>query len=277
MPRSTARDYTALTSKMPPVGTPTAPPTVEELTDLLRAVIDPELGGNIVDLGMTTGTSVSAEGDVAVGVKLTIAGCPLRGQIKRDVESRIATHPGVRSVTIDWGEMTPDERSDVMLRARWAARENAPDTEVPASARVLAIASGKGGVGKSSVTVNLAAAIAAAGYTVGVLDADIWGFSVPRMLGMSERLEAEKVPGRDEPKIIPNEREVGPGRLKVVSTGMLVEDEGTALDVAGTDAHEGRRAVPARRPLGSAGLPADRHAAGNRGRADGAGPSPAAH
>jgi ATP-binding protein involved in chromosome partitioning len=214
---------------MPVVGVRTAPPTVEEVTALLRGVIDPELGGNIVELGMTTGAAVSADGDVTVGVKLTIAGCPLRAQIKRDVETRIATHPGVRSVTIDWGEMTAEERSDVMLRARWAARENAPDTEVPATTRILAIASGKGGVGKSSVTVNLAAAIAAAGYTVGVLDADIWGFSVPRMLGMGERLEAEKVPGREQPKIIPNERVVGAGRLKVVSTGMLVEDEGTAL------------------------------------------------
>jgi ATP-binding protein involved in chromosome partitioning len=93
----------------------------------------------------------------------------------------------------------------------------------------LAIASGKGGVGKSSVTVNLAAALAAAGKTVGVLDADIWGFSIPRMLGMPDRLEAQKVEGREKPMIIPNERKVGNGVLKVVSTGMLVEDEGTAL------------------------------------------------
>ncbi len=166
---------------------------------------------------------------MTIGVKLTIAGCPLRSQIKKDVETRIAAHPGVRSVTVNWGEMTSQERSEVMVKARWAARELAPDTEVPATARVLAIASGKGGVGKSSVTVNLAAAIASAGYTVGVLDADIWGYSVPRMLGMSERLEAQTVPGQERPKIIPNERVVGTGRLKVVSTGMLVDDEGTAL------------------------------------------------
>ena len=116
-----------------------------------------------------------------------------------------------------------------MLKARWAARENAPDTQIPATTRVLAIASGKGGVGKSSVTVNLAAAIADAGYTVGVLDADIWGFSVPRMLGMDDRLEAQVVEGSDRPLILPHERAVGAGRLKVVSTGLLVEDEGTAL------------------------------------------------
>ena len=86
--------------------------------------------------------------------------------------------------------MNADERSDVMIKARWNARENAADTEVPASCPVLAIASGKGGVGKSSVTVNLAAALAAKGFTVGVLDADIWGFSVPRLLGISDRMEA---------------------------------------------------------------------------------------
>jgi ATP-binding protein involved in chromosome partitioning len=153
----------------------------------------------------------------------------LRAQIKKDVETRIAAHPGVRTVTIEWGEMTADERSEVMLKARWAARELAPDTQVPASTRVLAIASGKGGVGKSSVTVNLAPAIAAAGYTVGVLDADIWGFSVPRMLGLDERLEAQVVEGSDRPLIIPHERAVGRGWLKVVSTGLLVDDEGTAL------------------------------------------------
>ena len=103
----------------------------------------------------------------------------------------------------------------MMLKARWTARENAPDTEIPATTRVLAIASGKGGVGKSSVTVNLAAALAARGYTVGVLDADIWGFSVPRMLGIEGRLAAQDADGKGP--IVPNEKPVGPGQLKVVS------------------------------------------------------------
>ena len=205
-----------------------AAPSIEEVQNLLRAVIDPELGDNIVDLGMA-GAITMADGVVTIGVKLTIRGCPLRAQIQKDIRSRLEVHPWVTKVKIDWGEMTPEERTDVMSRARWNARENATDTAVPLSARVLAIASGKGGVGKSSVTVNLAAAIAAAGKTVGVLDADIWGFSIPRMLGMPDRLEAATVPGRDKPMIIPNERIVGKGLLKVVSTGMLVEDEGTAL------------------------------------------------
>lgn len=203
-------------------------PTVEEVRNLLRAVIDPELGDNIVDLGMA-GDITMADGIVTIGVKLTIRGCPLRAQIQKDIRSRLEVHPWVSKVKIDWGEMTSEERTAVMSRARWNAKENAAPTAIPNNARVLAIASGKGGVGKSSVTVNLAAALAASGKTVGVLDADIWGFSIPRMLGMPDRLEAERVDGSDKPKIIPNERIVGDGVLKVVSTGMLVEDEGTAL------------------------------------------------
>ena len=203
-------------------------PTEEEVRNLLRAVIDPELGDNIVDLGMA-GEITMADGIVTIGVKLTIRGCPLRAQIQKDIRSRLEVHPWVQKVKIDWGEMTAEERTAVMSRARWNARENATDTAVPTGARILAIASGKGGVGKSSVTVNLAAALAAAGKTVGVLDADIWGFSIPRMLGMPDRLEAQKIDGRDKPMIMPNERRVGEGLLKVVSTGMLVEDEGTAL------------------------------------------------
>lgn len=205
------------------------PPSVEEIRNLLRAVVDPELGDNIVDLGMATDVGVTPDGVVSIGIKLTIKGCPLRAQIKNDVESRVSRHPGVSKVIIEWGEMDADERTNVMTRARWNAREQAPDTQIPLNTRILAIASGKGGVGKSSITVNLAAALATEGYVVGVLDADIWGFSIPRMLGMSDRLEARRMNGADKPQIIPNERIVGKGVLKVVSTGMLVDDESTAL------------------------------------------------
>ncbi len=203
-------------------------PTVADITDLLRSVVDPELGADIVTLGMVPGVAIAPNGVVTVGIKLTIGGCPLRAQIKKDVETRVALHPGVTQVKIDWGEMNSEERSEVMLKARWNARSNAPDTEIPLTCRILAIASGKGGVGKSSVTVNLAAAVAAQGFTVGVLDADIWGFSVPRLLGISDRLEAQAVEGSDKPKIIPNELVVGRGKLKVVSTGFMVEED-TAL------------------------------------------------
>lgn len=200
-------------------------PSTDEVFAALRTVIDPELHVDIVSLGMVPGVTID-EGIVTVSVKLTIGGCPLRAEIKREIQDRVGIHPGVDEVRIDWGEMTPEERSEVMGRARRAAQESAPETAVPSSCRVIAVASGKGGVGKSSVTVNLAAGLAARGLTVGVLDADIWGFSVPRLLGMSERMEASEVDGR--PRIIPNRRTIGEGTLEVVSTGFLVE-ESTAL------------------------------------------------
>ena len=203
-------------------------PTRDEVMAVLESVIDPELGSDIVSLGMVPAISVAEDGAVRVTVKLTIGGCPLRADIKREIETRVGVHPGVSDVSIDWGEMTAEERTDVMLKARWNTRQNAADTQVPATTRILAIASGKGGVGKSSVTVNLAVALARQGRTVGVLDADIWGFSVPRLLGMSERMEAQRVAGNDRPLIIPNELPVGAGLLKVVSTGFLVEED-TAL------------------------------------------------
>jgi ATP-binding protein involved in chromosome partitioning len=203
-------------------------PSRDDVLAVLGTVVDPELGADIVTLGMVPGVTVGDDGVVTVTIKLTIGGCPMRADIKREVEDRLAVHPGVREVRIAWGEMTPEERSDVMLKARWNARQHAGDTQVPASTRVLAIASGKGGVGKSSVTVNLAVALARQGRTVGVLDADIWGFSIPRLLGMAERLEAVK-DGEDGRALIrPNELAVGAGRLKVVSTGFLVGED-TAL------------------------------------------------
>jgi len=204
------------------------PPSVDEVLELLRDVIDPELGGNVVDLGMVGAVDVDERGEVTISVKLTIAGCPLRHQISSDVETRVGTHSGVSSVRINWGEMNSAERSSVMERARKAAQDQAGPTNIAASTRVLAVASGKGGVGKSSVTANLAAALAEAGHTVGVLDADIWGFSIPRLLGMSEPLEARAVEGSPRPLIVPNRASVGAGVLEVVSTGFLVDEE-TAL------------------------------------------------
>ena len=190
----------------------------------LRGVVDPELGANIVDLGMVNAIDVADDGFVLVTVALTIAGCPLRVQIRDDVESKVRGLPGVTGVKVKFGEMDQEQRSAVMQRARKHAAEHAPETEVPLTTRIIAIASGKGGVGKSSVTVNLASALAARGFTVGVLDADIWGFSVPRMLGLSGRLE-----GTDQGQISPLEVPVGAGRIKVVSMGFLVDDEDMAI------------------------------------------------
>jgi ATP-binding protein involved in chromosome partitioning len=223
----------------PPEATPTpaAAPTPDDVRSVLAGVLDPELHASIVDLGMVKDIDVAADGLVRVKVALTTAGCPLRGQISTDVRSKVRGLPGVTEVEVEYGEMTQEERSAVMQRARFQASRNAPPTEVPSTTRVIAIGSGKGGVGKSSVTANLAAALAARGLTVGVLDADIWGFSIPRMLGARGRLAGKK--SRDgRGKIVPHEVEVaraagngdgGPGTLKVVSMGLLVEDEDTAL------------------------------------------------
>ncbi|MEM8922807.1 MAG: Mrp/NBP35 family ATP-binding protein [Actinomycetota bacterium] len=202
-------------------------PTEQEVMGVLGGVIDPELGSNIVDLGMAKGATVAADGLVTVKIALTSAGCPLRAQIQKDAKARIESLPGVTKVKIDWGELTAEEKARTMSVARKNAADNATDTAIPATTKVLAIASGKGGVGKSSVTVNLAAALAARGHNVGVIDADIWGFSVPRMLGMDGRLGAQMDGERRE--IIPLTRRVGAGRLDVVSMGFLVEDEEAAL------------------------------------------------
>jgi ATP-binding protein involved in chromosome partitioning len=200
-------------------------PTEADVMGLLRGVIDPELGSDIVELGMAKGARIDADGVVHVKIALTTSGCPLRAQIQKDVRARVGGLPGVTRVRIDWTELTQDEKSVAMARARKNIAERPEQTALPPTTKVIMVASGKGGVGKSSVTVNLAAALAAEGFTVGVMDADIWGFSVPRMLGLEGRLEGDS----DSGTITPHELPVGRGRIRVVSMGFLVEEEGSAL------------------------------------------------
>ena len=197
--------------------------TREDVQGALRGVVDSELNDNVVDLGMVRDVRLGGGGAVEVVIALTTAGCPLRAQLRDDVVRRVGAVPGVRSVEVRMGEMTGEEKSTLMARARWKAREKAPETEIPATTRVVAISSGKGGVGKSSVTANLAVALASRGFVVGVLDADIGGFSIPRMLGVEGRVEAAGG------KILPLEKAVGPGLLRVVSMGSV---EGTGEDEA---------------------------------------------
>jgi ATP-binding protein involved in chromosome partitioning len=201
-----------------------SPPAEDAVRSALRGVIDHELGDNVVDLGMVRRVEVAPDGLVEVEVALTTAGCPLRTQLRTDVTTRVASLAGVRDVRVSMTEMTPDERRVVMDRARRKAQEDrALVTDIPASARVLAVSSGKGGVGKSSVAVNLSVALARRGLTVGLLDADIWGFSVPRLLGMEGELRAEAR------KMVPMERRVGEGLLKVVSMGFLAAEESAIM------------------------------------------------
>ena len=191
--------------------------------ELMRGVVDPELGSNLVELGMARDAQVSSDGLVRVEIALTTSGCPLRAQIQRDVKARLESLPGVTKVRIVWAELTPDEKAAAMAKARFNVAQRAPDTAIPPATKVLMVASGKGGVGKSTVTTNLAAALAAEGFNVGVMDADIWGYSVPRFLGVDGDLRSL------DGKIVPLTRAVGEGRLDVVSMGFLVDREESAL------------------------------------------------
>lgn len=202
-------------------------PTPEDLRGLLRGVVDPELGSDIVELGMVRDATIDGDGAVVVTIALTTSGCPLRAQIQRDIRSRVGSAPGVTSVKLDWTEMTAAEKTRAMDKARFNVAQRPEDTALAPTTRVILVASGKGGVGKSSVTANLAAALANRGLTVGVLDADVWGFSIPRMLGVSGRM-AGRTDG-DHKLMVPIERKIGAGVVRVVSMGFLVDDEETAL------------------------------------------------
>ncbi|MGI9642361.1 MAG: Mrp/NBP35 family ATP-binding protein [Acidimicrobiia bacterium] len=194
--------------------------TPDQVRTALKHVIDPELHTDIVDLGMVGDISVDG-GHVSVDIALTIASCPMRGQIESDVDRRVTALAGVDSLEITTGVMNQEQRSTLMERARLTAREKATPTAVAPSTRVIAVSSGKGGVGKSSLSANLALAIAQQGHTVGLLDADIWGFSAPRILGANDvRLSAN-----EERRIVPTEAK----GIHLVSTGLLLEDEDTAL------------------------------------------------
>ncbi len=204
-----------------------SPAIVEAVHAALASVDDPEIHRPITELGMVADVTVDEDGRARVTVLLTVSGCPLRDTITSDVTAAVSAVTGVSSVEVALDVMTDEQRTALRERLRGPSKQ-IPFAMPGSLTRVYAIASGKGGVGKSSVTANLATAIAARGFRVGVLDADIWGFSIPRLLGIGNRMEAERVDGSDKPKIIPNRKTVGAGELEVVSTGFLV-DESTAL------------------------------------------------
>ena len=191
-------------------------PTVEQIRAALEGVIDPEIRRPITELKMVRSVELDETPDgarVTVGLDLTTAGCPLKDTLTRDVTAAVGALEGVASVEVAMGVMSEAQRSELrtMLRGTDAAPE-IPFAKPDSLTRVYAIASGKGGVGKSSVTANLAVAMAQSGLKVGVIDADIYGFSIPRMLGVTQQ------PTKVDDMILPP---VAHG-VKVISIGMFV-------------------------------------------------------
>ncbi|HEY5438711.1 MAG TPA: P-loop NTPase [Acidimicrobiales bacterium] len=193
--------------------------TSERLRERLSQVLDPELGASIVELGMVGDITVDRDGRAVVHVALTTVGCPLRSQIERDVKEAALSLDDVTSVDLIMGVMDASAKAALMTRARSLAQERAPLTSIPVQTPVLMIASGKGGVGKSSVTANLAVALAATGRCVGVLDADIWGFSLSRLLGVQGEVSASGG------KMQPLEKAFGSGSIKLLSMGLLADED----------------------------------------------------
>jgi ATP-binding protein involved in chromosome partitioning len=188
-------------------------PTIEEAVQAALATVDdPEIKRPITELGMVKGFTVGS-GLVKVELLLTVAGCPLRDKLTNDITAAVTTIPGISRVEIDFGVMSEEQRKALQttLRGGGDAEPVIPFAQPGSRTRVYAVASGKGGVGKSSVTVNLAAALAKRGLSVGVVDADIYGHSVPRMLGVDGR------PTRVEDMIMPPQSH----GVKVISIGMF--------------------------------------------------------
>lgn len=193
--------------------------TRDQVLEALKGVNDPELHKSIVELNMVRDIQIDG-GRVAVTVVLTVAGCPLRAQFGRDVEAALRKIPGVEQVSIQFGSMTPEERAQVAAQVRGGGAPQADAAKstmaLASRIRILGIASGKGGVGKSTTTVNLAVALKKLGYAVGIIDADIYGFSIPRMMGNMSRPEA-----LDEEMILP----VWAHGIPFISAGSLVNED----------------------------------------------------
>ncbi|XVX21257.1 Mrp/NBP35 family ATP-binding protein [Actinomycetota bacterium] len=192
---------------------PTPPVSDETLHAALSTVIDPEIRKPITELGMVESASVDESGRASVTILLTVAGCPMKDTLRRDTTAALEKVEGVTSVDVTLGVMSDEQRAGLRQQLRGGAAEREIPFAKPGSlTRVYAVASGKGGVGKSSVTTNLAAALAAQGMKVGVVDADVYGFSIPRMLGVEQK------PTQVDDMILPPVAH----DVKVISIGMFV-------------------------------------------------------
>ena len=190
-------------------------PTRDQVLEALKAVIDPELHRNIVELGMVRSIDISELGAVNVTVSLTTAGCPIKSHFQTGVANAVQGVDGVTAVNVGFDTLTADEKAG--LQRTLGRPGGLPEGALAQVENVICIGSGKGGVGKSSLTVNLAAALRADGKKVGVLDADVWGYSIPRMLGLGgqrPKVSAER-------KILPLEAH----GLKVISIGFFIKED----------------------------------------------------
>nr|WP_211763671.1 P-loop NTPase [Kutzneria sp. CA-103260] len=197
------------------MGLVTSLPSADAVRAALGSVQDPEIRRPITELGMVKDVTIGADGAVTVAVYLTVAGCPLRDKITADVTAAVSKVDGVTGVKVELDVMSDQQRSELRKSLRGDAAEPVIPFAQPGSmTRVYCVASGKGGVGKSSMTVNLAAAMAKRGLSVGIVDADIYGHSVPRMLGATGR------PTQVEKMIMPPQA----NGVKVISIGMFVQN-----------------------------------------------------
>ncbi len=194
-------------------------PTKDQVTEALRSVIDPELRRDIVELQMVRSVDIHPNGVVDVMVSLTTAGCPIRSHFQDGVGNAVRAVDGVTGVNVSFDVLSADEKSALGHKL---GRAGLPEGALAQVSNVICIGSGKGGVGKSSVTANLAAALAANGKQVGVLDADVWGYSQPRMLGVG----AERPRVNGDRKLVPITAHDG---IKVMSIGFFVEQDAAVV------------------------------------------------
>lgn len=195
-------------------------PTQEEIRDALRAVIDPELRKDIVELEMVRSIDVHDNGVVDVMVSLTTPGCPIRSHFQTGVANAVKALDGVAGVNVSFDVLSDEEKGN--LQRKLGRGGPLPSGALAQVANVICVGSGKGGVGKSSVTANLAAALAGEGKTVGVLDADVWGYSQPRMFGLG----AQRPKVNEQRRIVPPEAHDG---IKVMSIGFFIEEDAAVV------------------------------------------------
>jgi ATP-binding protein involved in chromosome partitioning len=193
-------------------------PTKEQVTEKLTAVIDPELRRSIVELGMVRSIEIRDDGRVEVVVSLTTPGCPIRSHFQQAVAKQVAELDGVSGVEVGFDVLSEGEKSDLQQRL---GRPKLPEGALAQVKNVICVASGKGGVGKSTMTANLAAALVAEGHKAGALDCDVYGYSIPRMLGINRKPDVSP-----ERKIIPP---VSPSGATVMSIGFFVDENAAVV------------------------------------------------